>query len=85
MRFFEPALNTVFMETDLKNGESATVPAGQISGDDFAAYQDAIRGLFLKLADAFQQPGSKWITTAASANNIDDQLELVRKTLRNCK
>ncbi|WP_155835317.1 hypothetical protein [Herbaspirillum sp. RV1423] len=85
MRFFEPALNTIFMETDLKNGESAVVPAGLVSMDDFAAYQDAIRGLFLKFADAVQQPGSKWIATAASAKNIDTQMELVRKTLRNCK
>lgn len=85
IKFFEPALNSVFMETDLKNGESKVIPAGQVNTDDFSAYQDAIRGLFLKLTDALQQKDSKWITTAASAKNIDIQLEVVRKILRNCK
>lgn len=85
MRFYEPALNTTFIETDLKNGESAVVPAGQVFGDDFSAYQDAIRGLFLKLTDALQKPGSKWVTTAASAKNIESQLEVARETLRKCK
>ena len=85
LRLYEPALNTTFLETDLKNGETALVPAGQVSGDDFSAYQDAIRGTYLKLADALLQPGSKWIGTAASAKNIDTQLDSARSTLRKCK
>lgn len=85
LRFYEPALNTTFIETDLKNGESAVAPAGQVSGDDFPAYQEAIRGLFLKLTDALQKPGSKWVTTAASAKNVESQLEVARETLRKCK
>ncbi len=85
IRLYEPALNTTFLETDLKNGESAVVPLGQVSGDDFSAYQDAIRGLYLKLADAIQNTGSKWIGTAASAKNIESQLEAVRAVIRKCK
>ena len=85
LRFYEPALNTTYLDSDLKNGESATVPVGQVSGDDFSAYQDAIRGLFLKLSDALQQPGSKWISTAASQKDIEPQLESARETLRKCK
>lgn len=85
VRFLEPALNTTFLETDLKNGESSVVPLGQVSGDDFAAYQDAIRGMYLKLADAIQSTGSKWIRTAASAGNIETQLESVRDRIRKSK
>ena len=85
IRFYEPALNTAYLESDIKNGETAVVPAGQISSDDFAAYQDAIRGLYLKLSDAFVEPGSKWIATAASAKNIESQLNSTREVLRICK
>ncbi len=85
IRFYEPALNTVYLDSDIKNGESAIVPVGQISSDDFAAYQDAIRGLYLKLSDAFVGPSTKWITTAASANNIESQLNSTREILRSCK
>lgn len=85
IRFYEPALNTTYLESDIKNGETAVVPAGQISSDDFAAYQDAIRGLYLKLSDAFVEPGSKWIATAASAKNIESQLNSTREVLRSCK
>jgi hypothetical protein len=84
VRLYEPASDTTILETDLKNGESAVFPSGQVSGDDFAAYQDAIRGLYLKLADAIQNPGSKWIGNAASAKNIETQLESVRATIRKC-
>jgi len=85
MRFSEPGLGTQFIETDLKNGENAVVPLDKLNGDDFSAYQDAIRGLFLKFADAIQKPESKWITTSASVKNIDAQMELARITLRKCK
>ena len=85
LNFQEPMLNTTYIETDLKNGETAIVPAGPVTGDDFAAYQDAIRGMLLKLADALEKPGSKWITTAASAKNIESQLESAREILRKCK
>ncbi|MEF8759245.1 MAG: hypothetical protein V5B36_05830 [Candidatus Accumulibacter sp. UW25] len=85
VRLYEPALNTTILGTDLKNGESAVVPSGQVAGDDFAAYQDAIRGLYLKLADAIKNPGSKWIGTAASAKNIETQLESVRTIIRESK
>lgn len=85
MRFVEPMLNTSFIDTDLKNGEVAVLPTGRLNGDDFAAYQDAMRGLFIKFADAVQQPGSKWLATAASAKTIDSQMLATRDVLRKCK
>lgn len=85
MNFIEPMMNTAFVSTDLKNGEVAVVPAGQISSDDFVAYQDAIRGLYKKFADALSQPGSAWIKTAAAATNIEAQMAAARETLRKTK
>lgn len=85
MRFSEPLLSTSYIDTDLKNGEVAVVPAGRLSGDDFAAYQDAMQGLFTKFSDALQQPGSKWIGTAASVKTIDSQLAAAREILRKCQ
>ncbi|MET0265924.1 MAG: hypothetical protein ABW202_09925, partial [Duganella sp.] len=61
LRFYEPALNTEFLNTDLKNGEVKIVPANQVDLDDFPAYEAAIRGLFLKFSDALVQPESKWL------------------------
>jgi hypothetical protein len=89
MHFFEPLLNTDFINTDLKNGEVALVPAGELYRDDFPAYQDAIRGMFTKLADAIMQPtaqpNSTWISKAASAKDISTQLQTAREKLGTCK
>jgi hypothetical protein len=89
MHFFEPLLNTDFINTDLKNGEVAVVPAGELYRDDFPAYQDAIRGMFTKLADTITQPNaqsnSAWITKAASAKDISTQLQTAREKLGTCK
>jgi hypothetical protein len=79
--FTEPMLGTSYIHTDLKNGEVAVVPAGQVDGDDFAAYQDAVRGLFLKFSDSVEKPNSKWLATAASVKTIESQLALARETL----
>lgn len=85
LNFLEPELNTSFVATDLKNGESAVLPTGQTNNDDFAAYQDAIRGLYTKFSDALQQPGSKWLETAASVKPIEPQMAFARKILRTSK
>jgi hypothetical protein len=85
LNFLEPLLNTSFIETDLKNGEAAMLPTGQANTDDFAAYQDAIRGLYTKFADALSQPASAWIKTAASSKTIEAQMAAARATLRKTK
>lgn len=89
IRFYEPALNTTYIASDFKNGETATVPSGQVSSDDFAAYQDAIRGLYLKFADvlngASTEQNQKWLATAASAKDINSQLSNSRNIISKCK
>jgi hypothetical protein len=85
MNFLEPELGTSIIATDLKNGESAMLPAGQVNTNDFAAYQEAIQGLVNKFTDALQQPGSKWIETAASVKPIEPQMAAARAILRTCK
>ncbi len=85
VRFYEPALNTNYIQTNLKNGEVAVIPAGQISGDDFAGYQDAMRGLVLKFANAFEHPDSDWLGKAASANNIQNQMKTASEIIRKCQ
>jgi hypothetical protein len=84
--FLEPALGTAYLSTSLKNGETSVIPAGQISNDDFPAYQDALRGLFLKLSDALNGSGDgKWLKTAASGKDIEPQITSSRKIIGECK
>lgn len=85
LRFYEPALNTEYLNSDLKNGEVKVVPANQLDLDDFPAYEAAIRGLFLKLADALMQPDSKWIVTAAGSKDITKQIDASRVILKASK
>ena len=85
IRFYEPSLNTEYINTDLKNGEVAIVPAGQIDGDDFAGYQDAMRGLVLKFADAFKHPDADWLDKAASAKDIENQMKNAAEIIRKCQ
>jgi hypothetical protein len=83
--FTEPMLGTSLIHTDLKNGEVAVVPADQVDGDDFAAYQDAVRGLFIKFSDSVEKPNSKWLATAASVKTIESQLVSARDILGKTK
>lgn len=83
--FYEPTQNTQFIRTDLKNGEVKVFPAGQLSGEDFPSYEAAIRGLYLKFADALQGGDLKWINTAASAKDINQQIEITRNLIKASK
>lgn len=83
--FYEPTQNTQFIRTDLKNGEVKVFPAGQLSGEDFPSYEAAIRGLYLKFADVLQGGDLKWINTAASAKDINQQIEITRNLIKASK
>ncbi len=85
IRFFEPSLNTDFVHSDFKNGEVKVVPAGQVSVDDFPAYESAIRGMYLKFADALATGDTKWISTASAAKDISKQFEATRDIIKACK
>jgi hypothetical protein len=85
LQFLEPQLNTSYIATDLKNGETGIQVAGQVNDSDFPAFQDAIRGLFNKFTDALQKPGSNWLETAASVKPIEPQMASARDILRTCK
>lgn len=85
VHFYDPSLNTDYINSDFKNGELAVVPSDRIGGDDFNAYQDAMRNLYVKLADAIAQKDSKWINAAASAKDIATQLDSARDIIRKCK
>mgnify|MGYP003351630103 FL=1 len=83
--FREPMGNITYLESELKNGEVAVVPAGREAGDDFPAYQDAIRGLFGKFADSVARQDLSWIAKAASAKDIQSQIKKTREILESCK
>lgn len=86
LRFYEPLTNTDYLRTDIKNGEVKLVPAGQVSVDDAAAYEAALRGLYLKFAATLQPQGDpKWITTAAADKNILKQVDSTRNILKASK
>lgn len=84
--FIEPALGTVFLRTDIKNGEVKTVPTGQATVDDYPAYEAAMRGLFIKFSDALQGTSNqKWILAAAAEKAIEKQLDSTRHILKASK
>lgn len=88
MRFYEPTLGTEFINSDLKNGESAVVPSSQVASDDFPGYKDAINGLYIKFSNFFTEGAktdTKWLGAAASAKDIKSQVESAREILRKCK
>ncbi len=86
LRFYEPLSGVDYLRTDIKNGELKLVPAGQLSVDDGAAYEAALRGLYLKFAAALQPQGDpKWITTAAAEKTILTQLDSTRSLIKASK
>jgi hypothetical protein len=75
----------VYLDTPLKNAEVKVVPASQTLVDDFPAYDDAVHGLFTKLADAVAGGDLKWARAAAGAKDIELQLSQTKDLMNKCK
>lgn len=85
MRIEEPVSGKVYLNAELKNGETKLVPATQTYVDDFPAYYDAINGLFVKLSETVAGGDTKWIKSAAVAPDIDKQIADTRELVKLCK
>jgi hypothetical protein len=85
LEFSEPLLNQKFFSSELKNGETAVIPAGRQSSDDFPAYQDAVRGLFRKFAEAILNPSSKWLRSASQVPDIEAQIKKTKEIVESAK
>lgn len=81
----EPASGRKYLDADFKNGEVKLVPASQSSIDDFPAYYDAIKGLFVKLSGNLAGSKTDWINSATSAPNISQQISSTQELLKSCK
>lgn len=81
----EPLTNTLYLGTALKNAEVKVVPASQTEVDDFPAYDDTLRGMFVKLADAVGGGDAKWVKAAAAAPDIEAQLRKTKDLVNQCK
>ncbi len=86
MHIEEPVSGKAFLSTALKNGETRVIPASQRYVDDFPHYYDAVNGLFVKLAQVMDGKGDeKWLRSAASAKEIDQQIASTRELINQCK
>ncbi len=81
----EPTSNRVYLEADFKNGEVKLVPASQDTTDDFPAYYDAIKGLFVKLSDNLAGNKSDWLKSSTASPNIAQQITSTQELLKSCK
>lgn len=86
MHIEEPLSRKAYLSTALKNGETRVIPASQRYVDDFPHFYDAVNGLFVKLAQAMDAKGDeKWLRSAASAKDIDQQIASTRELMQQCK
>lgn len=86
MHIEEPLSRKAYLSTALKNGETRVIPASQRYVDDFPHFYDAVNGLFVKLAQAMDGKGDeKWLRSAASAKDIDQQITSTRELMQQCK
>lgn len=83
--FYEPLSNEHFFDTDLKNGEIKNSPFKHVSGDDFPAYSDTLRRLFLKFSDAVKGEDTNWIGTAAADPDVAAKLQKTRKIIESTR
>lgn len=82
----EPLSGKIFLETPLKNGETSVVPASQKYIDDFPHFYNALNLTFVKLAQVLDGRGDeKWVRSAASAKNIDQQISQTKELIKTCK
>jgi hypothetical protein len=82
----EPLSGKIFLETPLKNGETSVIPASQKYIDDFPHFYNALNLTFVKLAQVLDGRGDeKWMKSATSAKNIDQQISQTRELIKTCK
>ncbi|WP_332877886.1 hypothetical protein [Massilia sp. S19_KUP03_FR1] len=85
LRLEEPMSGKAYLHSLVKNGEVKVVSAHQTTLDDFPAYEDAMRGLFTKLARAIGGEEAAWLKSAAAAPDINQQMTTTRDLLLLCK
>jgi hypothetical protein len=81
----EPTSGKSYMDADFKNGEVKLVPASQDTLDDFPAYYDALKGLFVKLSDNLAGNQSDWLKSASANPDISKQISSTQDLLKSCK
>jgi hypothetical protein len=81
----EPTSGRAYMDADFKNGEVKMVPASQDTLDDFPAYYDALKGLFVKLSDNLAGNKSDWLKSASANPDISKQISSTQDLLKSCK
>lgn len=81
----EPTSGRTYLDADFKNGEVKVVPASQDNTDDFPAYYDAMKGLYVKLATNLAGTKTDWLSSATSAPDISQQLTSTQELLKSCK
>jgi hypothetical protein len=85
IKIVEPLGGKVYLNAELKNGETKMVPITQTYVDDFPAFYDAINGLFVKLAEAIDGRGNNWVKSASAAPDIEKQISDTRELFKQCK
>lgn len=86
MHIEEPLSRKAYLSTALKNGETRVIPASQRYVDDFPHFYDAVNGLFVKLALSMDGQGDeKWLRSAASTKDIEQQIASTRELMQQCK
>jgi hypothetical protein len=81
LSFYEPLSGERYFDADLQNAEGKVSLLKQQSGDDFPAFSDTLRRLFVKFADAAKSGDTSWIKTAASGPDVAAQLQKTHKTI----
>jgi hypothetical protein len=81
----EPTSGKSYMDADFKNGEVKLVPASQDTLDDFPAYYDALKGMFVKLSDNLAGNKSDWLKSASANPDISKQISSTQDLLKSCK
>jgi hypothetical protein len=81
----EPTSGRLYLDADFKNGEVKLVPASQDTTDDFPAYYDAMKGLYVKLATNLAGTKTDWLSSATAAPDISQQITSTKELLKSCK
>lgn len=85
LRLEDPFLPRVYLNAAFKNGETKVVPSSQQTVDDFPAFQDAIRGLFVKFSETLAGTNTAWLKSATATTDIDKQIVATRELLKSCR
>lgn len=81
----EPLSKHVYFSQRIKQGETKTVPAGQMVVDDWGLTYDTLKSLFFNFTESLTDPGNRWLSAGLPSDaQARHQYAALQELIQSC-